>query len=379
MTRYDATVLIARTLGAETSDAALAAHWTAVGEAWPIALEVASEQRVATALFTRLLALGCAEKIAEDFREVLGALRLLAEERNATILAQAAHVAKALNGAGITPVLLKGAGHLASGLHEHPADRLVGDLDLLVPETAIADAVHALTAAGYTVQSPDLLHADGASRVDVHYPPMQHPDWPLLVELHWAVLPRPLGAALPTASLLARAESVPLEDAEARVLCADDALLYNILHAEARHHAAWAQQAPLWQLYDSLLLSRRASPAAWGHSCAAGTANTIYVQRHLALLRIFFGFTSTPESARWSLGRVATWRLRHGINRDRIGRADAALCAILAAIGSEVESLWRQGQGPLRRRELVRKIFSPRALGRRLRNVLARLRKIFAS
>ena len=375
MTRYDATVLIARTLGAETSDTVFAAHWKAVGEAWPTVLEVASEQRVATALYTRLLPLGYAEEIAEEFREMLGALRLLAEERNATVLAQAAHAAKALNSAGITPVLLKGAGHLASGLHEHPADRLVGDLDLLVPAALIADAVHALTAAGYTVQSPDLLHADGASRVDVHYPPMQHPDWPLLVELHWAVLPRPLGAALPTESLLARAERIPLEGAEARVLCAEDALLYNILHAEARHHAARAQQAPLWQLYDSLLLSRRASPAAWGHCCAAGPANAVYVRRHLALLRAFFGLTPTPESAEWSLDRVATWRLRHGINRDRIGRADAALCAMLAAIGSEAESLLRQG----RQGELLRKLYSPRALGRRLRNILTRLRKVFAS
>ena len=99
------------------------------------------------------------------------------------------------------------------------------------------------------------------------------------------------------------------------------------------------------------------------------------VQRHLALLRAFFGLTPTPESAEWSLDRVATWRLRHGINRDRIGRADAALCAMLAAIGSEAESLLRQG----RQGELLRKLYSPRALGRRLRNILTRLRKVFAS
>lgn len=376
MTRFDATLLVAQTLAAQAPGKALAERWRGLGEDGPLVLEIASEQRVATALYTRLLALDLAPVIAEELLEVLAALRLLAEERNALVLAQAAHAVRALNAVGLTPVLLKGAGHLASGLHAHAADRLVGDLDLLVAEEEMPAAVHALAAAGYAVQSPELLHTDGTSRVDVHYPPLAHNDWPLLVELHWALLPGPLGAVLPPNELIARGERISLDRAEAFVLATDDALLYNILHAEARHHAAWAQKAPLWQLYDSLLLARRCTPDVWNQVFRRAPAYTGYIQRHRAILHDLFHAENTRGAA---LGRWAAWRMRHATNRDGIGRADAALCAAVAALAGEAESVGRQLRDPARRGELCRKLIAPGAYSRRMRNVIARVRKALAS
>ena len=53
-------------------------------------------------------------------------------------------VKDALNAIGIEPVLLKGAAHLVGGVYPAPSLRVVGDLDVLVPEERVKTAAETL-------------------------------------------------------------------------------------------------------------------------------------------------------------------------------------------------------------------------------------------
>jgi hypothetical protein len=370
MTRHGALELIASTLAATGAD--LGTRWREAAPHWSLLLEAATAHRVATPLHTALGALGIAPALPAPLTETLAVLADLSRERNETIVRQAAHATRALNDAGIAPIVLKGAGNLLSGLYSAPGDRLIGDIDLLVRPEELGAAVAALTNAGYAVQSPDLLHDDGGSRVDVHYPPLEHRDWPMLVELHWALLPPPLGARLPVHELFARA--TPLAQGAA-VLAMEDALLYNVLHAEARHHLALAQGARLWQLYDSLLLARRLDPGAAGRAAAAlqAPACVRYFQHHAGALHVLFGAPLFPGAPARPLGTIARLRLRHQLNQSFLGRADTAVTAALSAIIMETRGLRAQWRDPARRAALLVKLRDPKRLLRRLRNLIARL------
>ncbi len=100
----------------------------------------------------------------------LGAVHAANLERNDAFRAELATAVSILNGAGIEPVLLKGAIRLADGLYPDHGWRVLRDLDLLVPSAAILDALRALWQAGYRscAAEKELRREGGACEIDLH-------------------------------------------------------------------------------------------------------------------------------------------------------------------------------------------------------------------
>jgi hypothetical protein len=104
---------------------------------------------------------------------------------NAAILEQtAADVARALGEAGVPCVFMKGVAFIAHGLNAEPGDRHTDDVDVLVPEAALADAALALQRCGF-VPSDRMRRVtyDGGTRAELR-PPGEHA---------WGALESPLG------------------------------------------------------------------------------------------------------------------------------------------------------------------------------------------
>jgi len=82
-----------------------------------------------------------------------------------------------LNRIGVEPVLLKGAIRLVDGLYPEIGWRMMRDLDVLVHEGSLAEAVEVLRGIGYDSEQRaiDPLEKDWRAR---------HPDRPALVEVH---------------------------------------------------------------------------------------------------------------------------------------------------------------------------------------------------
>ncbi|WP_245509628.1 nucleotidyltransferase family protein [Bradyrhizobium vignae] len=72
--------------------------------------------------------------------------------RNDRLLAQLEEAVVAMNGLGITPIMLKGASTLATAPEERRGVRLMSDLDIMVMPDEAATAIAALSAIGYHIE-----------------------------------------------------------------------------------------------------------------------------------------------------------------------------------------------------------------------------------
>ena len=139
---------------------------------------------------------------------------------------EARDAARLLGGRGYPIVLLKGAAYVVAGLP--PAEgRSVGDLDILVPRAAIADAEAQLRAGGWEPLKTD-AYDDAYYRQWMHeLPPLAHGQRGSVIDVHHTILP--LTARLrPDAEALI-ADAVPVADG-LRVLSPPDMVLHSVAH-----------------------------------------------------------------------------------------------------------------------------------------------------
>jgi hypothetical protein len=155
-------------------------------------------------------------ELHDALRRLRGAAALLDLERD--------RVLALLQRAGVNPVVLKGGG-LRCTLYSEPAERQVGDLDLLIPEEEVDGALGVLIRGGYQ-NLPE--HLAAAYRRHHFHVRLSHPAG-YVTEIHWALAEphRPFGldpAALLRQSRLARRSPVPL-----RTPCDEHQLLHLVL------------------------------------------------------------------------------------------------------------------------------------------------------
>lgn len=181
---------------------------------------------------------------------------LLNEARNHAIFEQLEICVAHLNQTGLTPVLLKGAGHLATALWPARGARLLGDIDLLLPQDQILTGFQALSdLAGGSAQSagdPDLM------ALRKHLPAIEGAGGGLPVELHHMPFHIRYAPLLPTEDLLAQAESVTLPGgARALVPCATHRVIIALAHAPLTLGGHMAPVAQLRDLLDIHYLNAR--------------------------------------------------------------------------------------------------------------------------
>lgn len=172
---------------------------------------------------------------------------------------QVADVVGLMDEAGVDAVLLKGAAHLAEGIFDDIGQRVMSDIDVLVPPGDMERAGAALAAAGYDrapqpfgLEQHDVEYESGAAKA--------------VVELHRSIGTPPLTAVLPVEQLRARARRVAAGAVEARVLCSRDALAHHVLHAQVQDREYAYLGLPLRQLHTFHVLRR-----AWGDDAVTRT------------------------------------------------------------------------------------------------------------
>lgn len=216
---------------------------------WPAVLRLAGHHLATPSLAAASRRKELRAFLDEEARDYLDVVQGLNRDRNATLRGELAAVAKTLNRIDVQPILLKGANALLSDSYDGAEDRVIGDLDLLLPQDSLAAAAGALRACGYE---------DGDIAVDAahhHLTGLHHPSLPVRVELHG----RLMRDAQDGARLMERAtcNDVALEGrAHVRVLDATTRLLHNALHAQISDGQRRLRLANIRQLLDFALLAR---------------------------------------------------------------------------------------------------------------------------
>lgn len=173
---------------------------------------------------------------------ILSDARLDAAREARQALWEADRAAQALGALDVRVVLLKGTAYAAAGLKAGEG-RFIGDLDILVPDEAMAAVEQALIAAGWEWVKDD-PYDDAYYRQWMHeLPPMIHATRDRMIDVHHTILP--LTARQTPDAVAMIADAVPVDDG-LFVLSPED----RVVHAVAHMLADGDLQGGLRNLWD---------------------------------------------------------------------------------------------------------------------------------
>jgi hypothetical protein len=205
--------------------------------------------------------------------------------RNARLRRQLLEALTALNEAGVTPLLFKGALNLLDGTLAGIGDRYMSDLDLMVPTEQRVAARAALEGLGYAPDPASPFHQPhelGFHRTGTGGP----------IDLHTEFGDEPLITVLPAADAWRDSTELVVEERRARGLSPTHQVLHNVLHAAVLdlNHAIGG--LPFRQLLALEKIVRTQSesidwPALALHAQAHGLTREL--RDHLWLARRFAG------------------------------------------------------------------------------------------
>ncbi|PSJ43652.1 nucleotidyltransferase domain-containing protein [Allosphingosinicella deserti] len=222
---------------------------------------------------------------------------------------------RALADTGIPVVLLKGTAYAAAGLP--PAlGRSIGDLDILVPRTALPRVEEALLGAGWEWVKEN-AYDDHYYRTWMHeLPPLIHRERDRMIDVHHTILPL-TARRTPDAQAMID-DSVALGDG-LRILAPEDMVLHAVAHLFADGDLAGGLRN-LWDI-DRLLRSFTETPAFWSRLDARARRHDLLAPLQRAL-RLAARFYRTPVEQALA-GRSAGDALyeRRLLARDGWGRA----------------------------------------------------------
>jgi hypothetical protein len=116
---------------------------------WPAIVALANRALVTPQLYGAIVQAGATQRLPEDVRTFLCEVFKRNRERNRRLSAQLTDALRALNDAGIEPILLKGAAVWATSGRGLEFDRILTDLDILVKPSEVEHALAAFDRAGF--------------------------------------------------------------------------------------------------------------------------------------------------------------------------------------------------------------------------------------
>jgi hypothetical protein len=223
--------------------------------AWELLIEAASHHHI-----TPALAFYSARNSSfpPEVRDYLDAALLLNAQRNVRILDTLGRVATALNAIDIEPVLLKGAAHVVDAMYPAAGFRVLGDLDVLIPEQRAVDALAALHGIGFRSGGPPLPENHH------HLPMLCDPETEAGVELHIAVVHRRSEAIAPVAWFVDATRVVAFNGARVRLPGATQLAAHVVVHDQLDHEGYLHGRLSLRHLLDlALILARHEGAIDW--------------------------------------------------------------------------------------------------------------------
>lgn len=203
------------------------------GEAWDAIATFAQDHGVAPLLHERLQASGVLATLPDSAQAVLVAARRTAAFENLRHYAEFRRISVAFSRRGIPLMALKGL-HLAEQVYGDVSLRPMSDMDILVPESRVAEAVAAMQAIDY---GPDgdlsgSVRKMLESKCNLGFAHRRHD---VYVEVHWKLSEPGSPYAAPMDEIWQAARPAQLGASDARVMSPEFLLLYVCAHLACNH------------------------------------------------------------------------------------------------------------------------------------------------
>jgi Uncharacterised nucleotidyltransferase len=235
-------------------------------------------------------------------------------------------VERALLGSGISPILLKGAAYVATGIKAGEGRR-VSDIDILVSPADLEQVEKLLFAAGWAFDT------DVNNDYDLHYyrkymhelPPLRHARRRTIIDVHHSLLPRTSKVKIRSDLILDAA--VPLKGRALKTLTPVDLFIHSAVHS----FADGSFDTPARSLLELNYLLQGLSSA--DQDCLAVRAAEVGAQRPVATalwaLDTLFGDMTAHKLCRVpAAGRPANALVRYAL-RQKLNKVDTAYFAKL--------------------------------------------------
>ena len=277
---------------------------------WEAFVSAGSNHLVLPALYYKFRTCGLPEVFPPELRDHLEGIFLLNQTRNKSILDQAVEINTELRNAGIRPVFIKGVASLFLGIYAHPAERMLWDIDCVIPGSQARDAVEILRKEGYTHRA----YRDEDLPIMHHFPTLSRAGLPAPVDLHFRPVAGGFGSLLhgweDRTVMAGDADGGPIETVDP----ADLALL-NFLHSQVQDHGDYYARVSLKNLYEFYRLNRSRDPLS-GIPLPKGG-----IYRKLENYRALAGRTFTPDPGRVMPGGIRTRLFLRRFDLNKSSRA----------------------------------------------------------
>jgi hypothetical protein len=223
---------------------------------WERFVLLADHHRVLQAIYPKLRDHKLQEYFPEKVIQHLKYIFDLNTSRNLEIIKQTKKLTTILSKEGITPLYMKGVGNILDGVYKYPGERLLHDIDFLVPEERFEDAAEALFKVGYKSN-----YTYNPARVNQlkHYPILYKPGEPVYVEIHRIPIGEGYTRYFNTEMVLSSSKQ-PKADPNCLVMSEEHSIIHNFLHAQVEDQARIYARQFMRNIYDMFLLSGRKDP-----------------------------------------------------------------------------------------------------------------------
>lgn len=215
---------------------------------------VSSSQMVMPSLYVLLRDAGLLEEFPDDLVEHMEQIHRMNYNRNELLVEQIENIIPSFNKGGIQPIFLKGTAHLLEGLYKDIGERMIGDIDILLPFDEIETAVQLLQEQGYSNSYG--MSAEALKKLR-HFPRLISEKSVAAIEIHHELVHEPYREKYNFEVINEAKELIP---GSGNIYMPSHAhqVVFNIMHAQMNDSGFSARKLFLRQIYDLLLLSEKA-------------------------------------------------------------------------------------------------------------------------
>ena len=214
---------------------------------WESVASVAGGHSIVQALYPALVENELVDLIPGDFLSYIKHLHEINCKRNEMMRTQLINAILVINKLNIKPLLMKGAAQLFLDTFSNEGDRLLTDLDILVPSDEVKRVSNELITTGYKLYE-DKMHFIQSHH---HYPPLIKQDECAMIELHRDLMFHEQQHVFPTKYAWEKTTDITLPNmAEAKVLVPTYRVFHSFLHRCIVDKLSQKGQVEIRQLHE---------------------------------------------------------------------------------------------------------------------------------
>ena len=272
---------------------------------WSLFIATGNSHFVLQTMYCKLQELKLTDYLPVEVDDHLKLIYELNHRRNTEILQQVSSINSLLNSQGIVPLYLKGVGNILDGLYADLSERIMCDIDLLVPDDQFEATALALLENGYQ----ECKKYDPRKRkVMKHYPTLSKPGARAPVEIHRLPVDYEYSGTFDADEVWEQKKKLT-GSLNAYVMGDQHKMVHNFIHAQLHHEGYLYARVLLRDLYDLWLLSKHEDPES-----VFGGMNR-YHKQAAGYLKIMYKAFGDGNSGKPILGySCRTYLFRHKVN-----------------------------------------------------------------